>query len=46
MTRLGAIKIVDPMVDLAYATVLERWWGMASTGPLKGRFQPLEVLAA
>lgn len=24
MTRLGAIKIVDPMVDLAYATVLER----------------------
>jgi uncharacterized protein (DUF1501 family) len=21
-----------------YATVLERWWGVASSGPLKGHF--------
>jgi len=28
-----------------YATVLERWWGIDSAGPLKARFTPLGVLA-
>jgi uncharacterized protein (DUF1501 family) len=29
-----------------YATALERWWGFTSTGVLKGRFSPLELLRA
>jgi uncharacterized protein (DUF1501 family) len=29
-----------------YATVLERWWGVDSAAPLKGRFKPLDVLKA
>mgnify|MGYP003581012345 CR=1 FL=1 len=29
-----------------YATVLERWWGIDSSGPLKGRFRTLDVLRA
>lgn len=29
-----------------YATVLERWWGMDSVGPLKGRFRGLDLLRA
>jgi uncharacterized protein (DUF1501 family) len=29
-----------------YATVLDRWWGVASTGPLGGRFAPLPILRA
>jgi uncharacterized protein (DUF1501 family) len=28
-----------------YATVLERWWGVSSEGPLKGRYAPLDLLA-
>ncbi|RPI44669.1 MAG: DUF1501 domain-containing protein [Betaproteobacteria bacterium] len=27
-----------------YAMVLERWWGVDSSVPLKGRFEPLELL--
>jgi len=27
-----------------YATVLERWWGVDSTGILKGRFKPLDLI--
>ena len=27
-----------------YATVLERWWGVASSGPLGGRFAPVAIL--
>ena len=27
-----------------YATVLERWWGVDSSGPLKGRFRALDLL--
>lgn len=27
-----------------YATVLERWWGIDSAGPLRGRFTPLDVI--
>jgi uncharacterized protein (DUF1501 family) len=27
-----------------YATVLERWWGMDASGPLKGRFRRLDLL--
>ncbi len=27
-----------------YATVLERWWGIDSYGPLQGRFRPLDVI--
>ncbi len=27
-----------------YATALERWWNVASTGPLGGRFAPLPML--
>ncbi len=30
----------------AYATVLERWWGVPSAGPLGGRFAPLPILRA
>ncbi|HXX83443.1 MAG TPA: DUF1501 domain-containing protein [Casimicrobiaceae bacterium] len=29
-----------------YATVLERWWGVPSAGPLNGRFAPLPMLRA
>jgi uncharacterized protein (DUF1501 family) len=29
-----------------YATVLERWWGIDSYGPLAGRFRPLELIRA
>ena len=29
-----------------YATVLERWWGTASVGPLGGRFAPIDLLQA
>jgi uncharacterized protein (DUF1501 family) len=27
-----------------YATVLDRWWGVASSGPLGGRFAPVPIL--
>ena len=27
-----------------YATALERWWGVPSQGPLKGRYPVLELL--
>ena len=27
-----------------YATVLERWWGVPASGPLGGRFLPLELV--
>jgi len=27
-----------------YATALERWWGVPSAGPLRGRYPMLEVL--
>ena len=27
-----------------YAIVLDRWWGVGSSGPLRGRYTPLEVL--
>ena len=29
-----------------YATVLERWWGVASAGPLGGRFATLPMIRA
>jgi len=29
-----------------YATALERWWGVPSEGPLRGRYSPLELLKA
>ena len=29
-----------------YATVLERWWGMDASGPLKGKFNALDALPA
>jgi uncharacterized protein (DUF1501 family) len=29
-----------------YATVLERWWGIDPSGPLKGRFRSLDALRA
>lgn len=29
-----------------YATALERWWGVASSGPLRGKFAPLPILRA
>jgi uncharacterized protein (DUF1501 family) len=29
-----------------YATALERWWGVPSSGPLGGRFVPLDILKA
>jgi len=29
-----------------YATVLDRWWGVPSSGPLGGRFAPLPILRA
>jgi uncharacterized protein (DUF1501 family) len=29
-----------------YATVLERWWGIDSAGPLAGRFRPLDLIRA
>ena len=29
-----------------YASVLERWWGIDSYGPLQGRFRPLDVIRA
>jgi uncharacterized protein (DUF1501 family) len=27
-----------------YATVLEKWWGIDSVAPLKGRFRLLDVI--
>jgi uncharacterized protein (DUF1501 family) len=27
-----------------YATVLDKWWGVPSAGPLRGRFAPLPIL--
>jgi uncharacterized protein (DUF1501 family) len=27
-----------------YATLLERWWGIDSSGPLQGRFAPLDLV--
>jgi uncharacterized protein (DUF1501 family) len=29
-----------------YATVLEKWWGVPSSGPLGGRFSPLPIIRA
>ena len=29
-----------------YATVLEKWWGVPSSGPLGGRFAPVPILKA
>ena len=29
-----------------YATVLERWWGVPSAGPLGGRFSPIDLVKA
>jgi uncharacterized protein (DUF1501 family) len=29
-----------------YATVLERWWGVAAASPLRGRYAPLELVRA
>ena len=29
-----------------YATALERWWGVPSSGPLGGRFSPLDLVRA
>ena len=29
-----------------YATALERWWGVASSGPLRGRFATLPIIRA
>ena len=29
-----------------YATVLDRWWGVSSPGPLGGKFAPLQILRA
>jgi uncharacterized protein (DUF1501 family) len=29
-----------------YATVLERWWGTDSVGPLRGRFRALDLVRA
>jgi uncharacterized protein (DUF1501 family) len=29
-----------------YATVLDRWWGVPSSGPLGGKFAPLPILRA
>ena len=29
-----------------YATVLDRWWGVPSSGPLGGRFAPLPIVRA
>ena len=29
-----------------YATALERWWGVASSGPLRGKFPTLPILRA
>jgi uncharacterized protein (DUF1501 family) len=29
-----------------YATALERWWGVSSSGPLGGRFPTLDFVKA
>ena len=29
-----------------YATVLDKWWGVPSAGPLRGRFAPVPILRA
>jgi uncharacterized protein (DUF1501 family) len=46
LTRLDGNGNLPFAIDFreVYATVLERWWGVDSAAPLKGRFRPLDVL--
>ena len=48
LARLDGTGNLPHAVDLRelYATVLDRWWGVGSSGPLRGRYTPLEVLRA
>lgn len=48
LTRLDANGNLPFAVDFRdlYATALERWWGVNSTGALMGRFRPVDVLKA
>ena len=47
LDRLASGNLVHA-VDFrsVYATALERWWGVPSSGPLGGRFAPLDLLRA
>lgn len=46
LTRLDGEGNLIHSVDFrsVYATILERWWGADSQGPLGGRFAPLDFL--
>ena len=46
LTRLSGDGNTGSSIDFrrVYATALERWWNVASEGPLRGRFAPLPLL--
>ncbi len=46
LDRLSGDGNSDYAIDFrsVYATVLDRWWGVASSGPLGGRFAPVPIL--
>ncbi len=46
LERLDASGNLPFAIDFRelYATVLERWWGVESSGALKGRFRPLDLV--
>lgn len=48
LARLDGTGNVAHALDFRqlYATVLERWWGVASASPLRGRFSPLDIVRA
>jgi uncharacterized protein (DUF1501 family) len=48
LERLSGDGNVSYAIDFrsVYATVLDRWWGVPSAGPLGGRFAPVPMLRA
>lgn len=48
LERLSGDGNVNYAIDFrsVYATVLDRWWGVPSAGPLGGRFAPVPMLRA
>ncbi len=48
LDRLSGDGNPDYAIDFrsVYATVLDKWWGVPSSGPLGGRFAPVPILRA